>query len=106
MKKQKFISLLMLSLLFLLAVVYSAHVFAPQTKAAVHAVLTDTNDDNTDSGEENVKEASHHLFLAERSLYYLKPMVVSIVNLAGYISKKLPEAYLQLNTPPPDFAIS
>eukprot|EP01085_Mycamoeba_gemmipara_P005458 Mycagemm_TRINITY_DN11204_c0_g1::TRINITY_DN11204_c0_g1_i1::g.5458::m.5458 type:complete len:105 gc:universal TRINITY_DN11204_c0_g1_i1:382-68(-) len=104
MKKQKLRSLMMLCLLFLLGLVYSAHVFVIDNKEAVQTEVTDTNDDNTERGEENVKETSHHLFLLEKMRYHLKPVTSIVVNLDDHIETALPEAYLQLNTPPPDFA--
>jgi len=104
MKKQKLRSLMMLCLLFLLGMVYSAHVFVMDSKVAVQTEITDTNDDNTESGEENVKETSHHLFLLEKMRYHLKPVTSIVVNLNDHIETALPEAYLQLSTPPPDFA--
>lgn len=94
----------MLCLLFLLGLVYSAHVFVIDNKEVVQTEVTDTNDDNTESGEENVKETSHHLFLLEKMCYHLKPVTSIVVNLNDHIETALPEAYLQLSTPPPDFA--
>lgn len=95
---------MMLCLLFLLGMVYSAHVFVMDKKVAVQTEMTDTNDDNTESGEENVKETSHHLFLLEKMRYHLKPATSIVVKLNDHIETALPEAYLQLTTPPPDFA--
>ncbi len=95
---------MMLCLLFLLGMVYSAHVFVMDNKVAVQTEMTDTNDDNTESGEENVKETSHHLFLLEKMRYHLKPVTSIVVKLNVHIETALPEAYLQLTTPPPDFA--
>lgn len=94
----------MLCLLFLVGLVYSVHVFVMDSKVAVQTEMTDTNDNNTESGEENVKETSHHLFLPEKIRYYLKPVTSIVVNLNDHIKTALPEAYLQLATPPPDFA--
>lgn len=104
MKIQKLGNLFILSLLFALGIIYGAQVFVNHTGSVAKTVMTDTSDDNTENSEEKVNETSHHLFLQERSLYHLKPMVVVKVNLTTYISKMLPDAYLQLNTPPPDFA--
>lgn len=95
---------MMLCLLFLLGMVYSAHVFVMDSKAAVQTEITDTNDDTKESGEENVKETSHHLFLLEKMRYHLKPVTSIVVNLSDHIETALPEAYLKLSTPPPDFA--
>ncbi|MNK08631.1 hypothetical protein D3C87_265730 [compost metagenome] len=95
---------MMLCLLFLLGLLYSAHVFVADSKVAVQTVLTDTSDDNAESGEENVKETSHHLFLLEKMRYHLKPVTSIVVNLNVPVETALPEPYLQLNTPPPDFA--
>lgn len=95
---------MMLCLLFLLGMVYSAHVFVMDNKVTAKTEITDTNDDNTESGEENVKETSHHLFLLEKMRYHLKPVTSIVVNLKHHFETALPEAYLQLVTPPPDFA--
>ncbi|MDQ8004695.1 MAG: hypothetical protein REI64_07835 [Pedobacter sp.] len=103
MNKQKLGNLFILSLLFALGIVYGAQVFVSHSKVVAQTVLTDTSDDGTENSEEKVNETSHHLFLQERSLYRLKPTALVTVNLTAYISKILPEAYLQLNTPPPDF---
>jgi len=84
--------------------VYSAHVFVMDNKVAVQTEMADTNDDNAESGEENVKETSHHLFLLEKMRYHLKPVTSIVVKLSDHIQTALPEAYLQLSTPPPDFA--
>jgi len=96
---------MMLCLLFLLGLLYSAHVFVIETKkVTVQTVMADTSDDNAESGEENVKETSHHFFLLEKVRYHLKAVTAIMVNLNAHIDTALPEAYLQLNTPPPDFA--
>lgn len=95
---------MMLCLLFLLGLLYSAHVFVTDSKAVTQTAITDTGDDSTKSGEENVKEASHHLFLLEKVRYHLNPAVSIVVNLDVPVDTALPEPYLQLNTPPPDFA--
>lgn len=104
MEKQKLRSLLMLCLLFLLGLVYSAHVFVSDNNVAVQTAITDTSDDDTESGEENVKETSHHLFLLEKMRYHLKPVASVNVKINADVEASLPEPYLQLNTPPPDFA--
>ncbi len=95
---------MMLCLLFLLGLLYSAHVFVTDNKAVVQTAIADTNDDNAESGEENVKEASHHFFLLEKMRYHFKPVTSIVVNLNFPVETSLPEPYLQLNTPPPDFA--
>ncbi|RWU06420.1 hypothetical protein [Pedobacter chitinilyticus] len=104
MKKQKLRSLMMLCLLFLLGMVYSAHVFVMDSEQTVQTATTDVNDDNTESGEEKVKETSHHFFLLEKMRYHLKPLTSIVVNLNDHMETALPDAYLQLSTPPPDFA--
>jgi len=104
MNKQKLSKIFILSLLFALGIIYGAQVFLSQSKIVTQTVTTDTSDDSTENSEEKVNETSHHLFLQERSLYRLKPATAVSANLTAYISKMLPEAYLQLNTPPPDFA--
>ena len=104
MKNQKLRGLIMLCLLFLLGMVYSAHVFVVDAKATVEIVAADSDDDNAENNEEKVNETFHHLFLHERPLYYLTPMAVVNANFSLLVNKMLPEAYLQLNTPPPDFA--
>ncbi|RZK16620.1 MAG: hypothetical protein EOO43_14290 [Flavobacterium sp.] len=104
MTKQKLSNLFILILLFALGIIYSAQVFVNHSKVVAQTVMTDTSDDSAESGEEKVNEASNHLFLQERSLYRLKPAADAKVNLSAYISKMLPEPYLQLNTPPPNCA--
>lgn len=104
MKKQKLRSLIMLCLLFLLGVVYCAHVFVAENKTAVQSVMSDNSEDNAESSEENLKETSQHLFLLEKIRYQLKPVTANILNLNGPVLAALPDAYLQLNTPPPNFA--
>lgn len=95
---------MMLCLLFLLGMVYSAHVFVMDSEQTEQTAITDVNDDNTESGEENVKETTHHFFLLEKTRYHLKPLTSIVVNLNDYMETALPDAYLQLSTPPPDFA--
>lgn len=103
MRKQKLRSLIMLCLLFLLGVVYCAHVFVAENNPAVQTVMID-NDDNAESGEESAKETTHYPFLLEKVRYHLKPVMTLAFNLNGPIVTALPEAYLQLNTPPPNLA--
>lgn len=105
MNKQKLNCLFILSVLLVLSVIYSANVFVSyHQKAAVVAMTNDVSQDNSDSSEENLNETSSHLFLQERPLFYLKPIKVVNANFSLLINRNLPEAYLQLNTPPPDFA--
>lgn len=66
--------------------------------------MTSTNDESKENAEENVKEASHFLFLQEKVRYQLKPVVAIISKINTDIEASLPETYLQLSTPPPDFA--
>lgn len=94
----------MLCLLFLLGMLYSAHVFVVDNKLAVQTAMTDNNDDNAESGEENAKETSPHLFLLEKMRYQLKPLTSMVLTFDVPVETALPEPYLQLNTPPPDFA--
>lgn len=95
---------MMLCLLFLLGMVYSAHVFVIDSKVSVQTEMTNSSDDNTENGEENLKETFHPLFLLEKIRYHLKPTTSIVVNLNHHIEAALPEANLQLATPPPDFA--
>lgn len=95
---------MMLCLLFLLGLLYSAKVFVIDSKASVQTEMTSSSDENTESGEENVKETFHPLFLLEKIRYHLKPITSMTVNFNHHIEAALPEAYLQLATPPPDFA--
>ncbi len=104
MKKQELRSLMMLCLLFLLGLVYSAHVFVIDTKKATETVVTDSSDEAKEGGEENVKETSHHFYLQEKMRYHLKPATSIAVKINADIEASLPETYPQLNTPPPDFA--
>lgn len=104
MKKQKPGNVFILTLLFLLGLIYCAEVFVSDNGIAVNkTITTDVNDDSAESSEENVKEPLP-LFLHEKLPHYLKPVIAISVNLITYIEAPLPEAYLQLNTPPPDFA--
>jgi len=95
---------MMLCLLLLVGLFYGAQVFVTDSKAAAETSITDNGDDNAERGEENVKETSHHLFVLEKMRYHLKPVASIVVNLNAPIETALPEPYLQLNTPPPDFA--
>jgi len=104
MTRQKLSNFFILILLFAMGVIYSAQVFVNHSKVVTQTVMTDTGDDSAESSEEKVTETSHHLFLQERSPYRLKPASDAKVNLIAYISKMLPEPYLQLNTPPPNCA--
>lgn len=105
MTVQKLRSLFVLILLFLLGMVYSAQVFVSYSRQITETVMAnDVNNDSSENGEESLKETSQHLFLQEKSLFYLKPVNMVVVNIPTYIEGVLPEAYLQLNTPPPDFA--
>lgn len=105
MYKQKFYRIYVLGMLFMLGVIYCANVFvAYHQEPVVAEMAADFNDNTNDSSEENVKETSHHLFLQERALYQLKPMNAMSMCLSSLIESILPDAYLQLNTPPPDVA--
>ena len=84
--------------------VYSAHVFVMENKTVVQTEVTDINDDNAESGEEKVKETSHQLYLLEKMRYHLKPVTSIVLSLSDHVENALPGAYLQLSTPPPDFA--
>lgn len=106
MNKQKLGHIFILSLLFVLGLIYGAQVFVNQDKAVISTVMTDVDDDNAEKSEEKVNESSSYLFLQERPVHYLKPISTSTANLAAYISKMLPEACITLATPPPDFTIS
>lgn len=101
MKRQKLKSIALLNLLLLLGLVYSAHVFVDYGKSTTQVVTTGGEENNA---EENVAETAHHLFIEERLVYHLKPAVVLLLKPNMEIQTALPEAFLQLNTPPPDFA--
>jgi len=104
MKKQKLGNVFILTLLFLLGLIYCAEVFVSDNGIAVNkTITTDTNDDSAGSSEENVKEPLP-LFLHEKLPHHFKSVPAISVNLNAYIEVLLPEPYLQLNTPPPDFA--
>lgn len=104
MRKQKLRSVMMLCLLFLLGMVYCAHIFVVDSKVATQTELTETSDDTAESGEENVKETSHHLFLLEKMRYQMKPIASISLNFCDHVQTTLPTPYLQLSTPPPNFA--
>lgn len=104
MKSQKLYRLFVLSLLFSLGIIYGAQVFVSYSRVVVEVISADSNDEKTENSEENVKETSHHLFVQERTLYHLKPVSSIAVNFKAHFEISLPEAYLKLNTPPPDFA--
>ena len=104
MKKQKLFNILILGLFFTIGLVYSAKVFVVNTKTSADTVMTSTNGESKENAEENVKEASHFLFLQEKVRYQLKPVVAIISKINTDIEASLPETYLQLSTPPPDFA--
>lgn len=103
MNKQRLRNTFILSLLLLLGLVYSAQVFVNNSKTARETAITNTSDDNAENGEENLKETSH-LFVSEKTCYHLKPVISIEVKLKEYTVASLPETYLQLKTPPPDFA--
>lgn len=86
--------------LLLFGLAYGAHF----TKQHIVPFAIELHDDSAENSEENVKEISSHLFLHEKQDYRLNPIVSIALSLNAYIEAPLPEAYLQLNTPPPDFA--
>lgn len=102
MNKQKLSNLFVLSLLFALGIIYGAQVYVSYSRPLAAIEVSNLNDDTTESSEENVKESAP-LFIHEKLLYHLKPLVIPTGNLKAYIHLKLPDTHLSLNTPPPDY---
>jgi hypothetical protein len=104
MKKQKLLSILLLSLLFLLGSLYSVRVFVDQEKSVAASEIIDQQDKHTEAEKENTKEVSGFLWFVEKFRYHLKPIANLSVNYGTYLFQTLPEAYTQLHTPPPDLS--
>jgi flagellar basal body-associated protein FliL len=104
MKKQKLLGVLLLSLLFLLASLYSASIFVDHKKSVTTSELVDQQEEHTDAEKETAKEVSNFLLFMEKFRYHLKPTASLSVNYCTYLLLILPEAYTQLHTPPPDLS--
>ncbi|WP_199118450.1 hypothetical protein [Pedobacter sp. ASV28] len=102
MKKHLLRNLIILGLLVALGMIHGAQVVVKYAKQTVQMAINDTEDSGTESSEEPSTEISHQLYLHEQPCYVLYGSTLVLAKLPMQANVKLPIAYLQLKTPPPD----
>ncbi len=100
MKQQKLGSILFLALLFLVAAVYSAHVFVDKQNSVIELANVSQQDDTPEN--ESAKEGPQFILFAEKLPRHLMTLNPLSIIYSSEIFQLLPDAYIQLHTPPPD----